>query len=111
MEVEVEKLERAKENTSTKLMQTEKDLQLALKAEQQAHEEDNERMTKERVNFFDYGKQNVQQNAFHLRDKFYKLTCMCYVIFRQNSTCLHPSCEIKMKVPETIHNLDVSIHC
>ena len=55
MEVEVEKLERAKENTSTKLMQTEKDLQLALKAEQQAHEEDNERMTKERVIFLNYG--------------------------------------------------------
>ena len=73
MEVEVEKLERAKENTSTKLMQTEKDLQLALKAEQQAHEEDNERMTKERVNFLDYGKQNVKQNAFHLRDKFNKI--------------------------------------
>ena len=70
MEVEVEKLERAKENTSTKLMQTEKDLQLALKAEQQAHEEDNERMTKERVNCLDYDTQNGKQKTFDLRDKF-----------------------------------------
>ena len=45
----IEKLERQKENISTKLQQTEKDLQLALKAEQQAHEEDIERLTKEKV--------------------------------------------------------------
>ena len=54
MEVEVEKLERAKESTSSKLLQTEKDLQLALKAEQQAHEEDLERMTKERVSSYHF---------------------------------------------------------
>ena len=47
--MEIEKLERQKENVSTKLLQTEKDLQLALKAEQQAHEEDLERLTKEKV--------------------------------------------------------------
>ena len=49
MEVAVEKLERAKDAVSQKLAQTEKDLQLALKQEQQAHEEDIERMSREKV--------------------------------------------------------------
>ncbi len=49
MEIEVEKLERQKENLAMKLAQTEKDLQLALKQEQQAHEEDIDRLTKEKV--------------------------------------------------------------
>ena len=50
MEIEIEKLERQKENIGQKLAQTEKDLQLALKQEQQAHEEDIDRLTKEKVN-------------------------------------------------------------
>ena len=62
MEVEVEKLERAKENTNTKLLQTEKDLQLTLKAEQQAHEEDNERMSKEKVNSIATDKRTRRQH-------------------------------------------------
>ena len=81
MEVEVEKLERAKENTSTKLMQTEKDLQLALKAEQQAHEEDNERMTKERVDILDHGKQNEKQKTVDLRDKFNQINLRVFCDF------------------------------
>ena len=48
-EIANEKQERAKENLAQKLAQTEKDLQLALKQEQQAHEEDCERLTKEKV--------------------------------------------------------------
>ena len=44
-----EKQERAKENLAQKLAQTEKDLQLALKQEQQAHEEDIDRLSKEKV--------------------------------------------------------------
>lgn len=51
MEIEIEKLERQKENLAQKLAQTEKDLQLALKQEQQAHEEDIDRLTKEKVTF------------------------------------------------------------
>ena len=49
MEMETDKLERQKENLSTKLQQTEKDLQLSLKAEQHSHEEDNERLATEKV--------------------------------------------------------------
>ena len=45
----VEKLEKQKDNLNTKLAQTEKDLQLALRQEQQAHEEDIERLSKEKV--------------------------------------------------------------
>lgn len=52
--METEKLERQKDNVSGKLLQTEKDLQLALKAEQQAHEEDIERLSKEKVSFFNH---------------------------------------------------------
>ena len=49
MDIEIEKLERQKENLNIKLAQTEKDLQLALKQEQQAHEEDLDRLTKDKV--------------------------------------------------------------
>ena len=54
MEIEIEKLERQKENLAQKLAQTEKDLQLALKQEQQAHEEDIDRLTKEKVNYYQH---------------------------------------------------------
>ena len=47
--LEVEKLDKQKENILNKLAQVEKDLQLALKQEQQAHEEDIERLSKEKV--------------------------------------------------------------
>ena len=49
MEVAVDKLERQKEAVGMKMLQTEKDLQIALKQETQAHEEDLERMTQEKV--------------------------------------------------------------
>ena len=49
MDLAIQRLERQKENLQQKLAQTEKDLQLALKQEQQAHEEDVERLSKERV--------------------------------------------------------------
>ncbi len=49
MEVEVEKVERARDSVTNKLQQTEKDLQVALRAEQQAHEEDVERVKVEKV--------------------------------------------------------------
>ena len=49
MDLAIQRLERQKENLQQKLSQTEKDLQLALKQEQQAHEEDVERLSKERV--------------------------------------------------------------
>ena len=52
MEIEVEKLERAKDALNNKLQQTEKDLQLSLKQEQQAHEEDVERLCCEKVRSF-----------------------------------------------------------
>ena len=45
----MEKLDKQKENILNKLAQVEKDLQLALKQEQQAHEEDIERLSKEKV--------------------------------------------------------------
>lgn len=47
--LEVEKLDKQKDNILNKLAQVEKDLQLALKQEQQAHEEDIERLSKEKV--------------------------------------------------------------
>lgn len=50
-EVETQKTERQKENLLTKLAQLEKDMQLQLKTEQNAHEEDVERLTKERVSY------------------------------------------------------------
>ena len=56
MDVETEKLGRQKESLNAKMLQTEKDLQLALKAEQQSHEEDLERMNKEKV-------RHVQENT------------------------------------------------
>jgi hypothetical protein len=49
MEIEVEKLEHQKENLNMRLLQTEKDLKMALKQEQQAHEEDLERVQREKV--------------------------------------------------------------
>ncbi len=48
-EIQNDKQERAKDGLNTKLMQTEKDLQLALRQEQQSHEEDVERISKEKV--------------------------------------------------------------
>ena len=51
MEMAVQKLERAKENVAMKLLSTEKDLQLSLKQEQQSHEEDCERLIRERVSY------------------------------------------------------------
>ena len=48
-ELSTEKTDRQRESLNLKLQQTEKDLQLALKQEQQAHEEDVERITKEKV--------------------------------------------------------------
>ena len=47
--LECEKLDKQKDNLMNKLAQVEKDLQLALKQEQQAHEEDIERLSKEKV--------------------------------------------------------------
>lgn len=44
--LEVEKLDKQRENLSTKLAQVERDLQVALRQEQQAHEEDVDRLTK-----------------------------------------------------------------
>ena len=49
MEIETERQERQKENLVHKMNQMEKDLQLALKQEQQAHDEDNERLKREKV--------------------------------------------------------------
>jgi Flp pilus assembly protein CpaB len=49
MEIEIEKQERQKEGLAHKMGQMEKDLQLALKQEQQAHDEDNERLKREKV--------------------------------------------------------------
>ena len=47
--VNSEKADRMRDVLQQKLAGTEKDLQLALKQEQQAHEEDLERLTKEKV--------------------------------------------------------------
>lgn len=44
----IEKQERLRESLAQKLAQTEKDLHLALKQEQQAHEEDVERISREK---------------------------------------------------------------
>ena len=49
MEVELEKLSRDRDNINARLQQTEKDLQMALKGEQQSHEEDIDRLTREKV--------------------------------------------------------------
>ena len=49
MEQEIEKLSHKNDGINQKLAQTEKDMTLALKAESQAHEEDVERLTRERV--------------------------------------------------------------
>lgn len=46
----MERLERQKEALNTRLLQMEKDLQLALAQEKQAHEEDVERLSREKVN-------------------------------------------------------------
>ncbi len=48
--MEVEKVERSKENANSKFLQAEKDLQMTIKAEQQSHEDDVERLAKEMVN-------------------------------------------------------------
>ena len=49
MEAACHKLESQKEAISQKLAATEKDFQLALKQEKQAHEEDIERLSREKV--------------------------------------------------------------
>lgn len=50
METVIEKLERQKESLVQRAIQTEKELQLRIQQEKNTHEEDVERMTRDRVN-------------------------------------------------------------
>ena len=49
MEAAIDKLERQKENVQQKMQQMEKDLQFTIQQEKHTHEEDVERLTRERV--------------------------------------------------------------
>lgn len=52
MEVETQKLERDKQLLTQKMNQQEREAQVALKTEQQSHEEDLEKMMREKVSFY-----------------------------------------------------------
>jgi hypothetical protein len=51
MDAAIEKLERQKESLVQRSMQVEKDLQLRIQQERNAHDEDTERMTREQVSY------------------------------------------------------------
>ncbi len=81
MDVETEKLQRQKEGLNAKMLQTEKDLQLALKAEQQSHEEDLERMNKEKVRLETESKESIHSGICVSNN----LSCQCHLEVEEKS--------------------------